>query len=32
MLKKEEKMVVRLEGAKGESGSYGIYLQVGRAY
>ena len=32
MLKKEEKMVVRLEGAKGESGSYGIYLQFGRAY
>jgi hypothetical protein len=31
-IKKEEKMVVRLEGAKGESGSYGIYLQFGRAY
>lgn len=32
MMKKEEKMIVRLEGAIGEAGSYGIYLQFGRAF
>lgn len=32
MMKKEEKMVVRLEGAVGEYDSYGIYLQFGRAF
>lgn len=32
MIKKEEKMIVRLEGALGEAGSYGIYLQFGRAF
>jgi len=32
MMKKEEKMVVRLEGAVGREGSYGIYLQFGRAF
>ena len=32
MMKKEEKMIVRLEGAVGKAGSYGIYLQFGRAF
>lgn len=32
MMKKEEKMIVRLEGAMGKAGSYGIYLQFGRAF
>jgi len=32
MMKKEEKMVVRLEGAVGKDDSYGIYLQFGRAF
>ena len=32
MLKEEEKMVIRLEGAKGEGDNYGIYMQFGRAF
>jgi len=32
MMKKEEKMVVRLEGAVGKFDSYGLYLQFGRAF
>ena len=32
MIKKEEKMIVRLEGAVGKSDTYGIYLQFGRAF
>jgi len=32
MIKKEEKMVVRLEGAKGKGDNYGIYMQFGRAF
>ncbi len=32
MMKKEEKMVVRLEGAVGKDNTYGIYLQFGRAF
>jgi hypothetical protein len=32
MLKKEEKMVVRFEGAKGKADNYGIYMQFGRAF
>lgn len=32
MIKPEEKMVVRLEGAKGEAENYGIYMQFGRAF
>lgn len=32
MLKKEEKMVVRLEGAMGKDENYGIYMQFGRGF
>lgn len=32
MIKKEEKMVVRLEGAMGKDENYGIYMQFGRAF
>lgn len=32
MIKKEEKMIVRLEGALGKGDTYGVYLQFGRAF